>query len=68
MSTIVSRLDIIQIFYDVDDFCSSWQRWWQQVPQQGLPQATAEAQRSQCVGRVSRLEATGVTQRKYDCW
>lgn len=33
MSTIVSRLDVTQIFCDVDDFCSSWEQWWQKVPQ-----------------------------------
>ncbi|MGV0102187.1 hypothetical protein NSTCB13_00700 [Nostoc sp. DSM 114160] len=33
MSTIVSRLDITQIFWDVDDFCNQWQSLWQQVPQ-----------------------------------
>ncbi len=33
MSTIVSRLDIVQIFCDVDDFCNQWENLWQQVPQ-----------------------------------
>jgi len=33
MSTIVSRLDIAQIFCDVDDFCKKWENLWQQVPQ-----------------------------------
>lgn len=33
MSTIVSRLDITQIFCDVDDFCSVWEKEWQQTPQ-----------------------------------
>jgi hypothetical protein len=40
MSTIVSRLDVTQIFCDVDDFCSTWEQWWQQVPQ--LPSMTGE--------------------------
>ncbi|MEH2400223.1 hypothetical protein [Nostoc sp.] len=33
MESIVSRLDVTQIFCDVDDFCSSWERLWQEVPQ-----------------------------------
>lgn len=40
MFTIVSRLDLTQIFCDVDDFCSSWERIWQQAPQ--LPSMTGE--------------------------
>lgn len=40
MESIVSRLDVTQIFCDVDDFCSSWERLWQQVPQ--LPSMTEE--------------------------
>jgi hypothetical protein len=40
MSTIVSRLDVTQIFCDVDDFCSSWERMWEQVPQ--LPSMIGE--------------------------
>ncbi len=40
MSTILSRLDVTQIFCDVDDFCSSWERMWEQVPQ--LPSMTGE--------------------------
>ncbi|MEH1908514.1 MAG: hypothetical protein V7L05_26880 [Nostoc sp.] len=40
MESIVSRLDVTQIFCDVDDFCSSWERMWQQVPQ--LPSMTGE--------------------------
>ena len=40
MSTIVSRLNITQIFCEVDDFCSSWEKEWQQVPQ--LPSMTGE--------------------------
>ncbi|WP_242058223.1 MULTISPECIES: hypothetical protein [Nostoc] len=31
MSTIVSRLDITQIFCDVDDFCKQWENLWQQI-------------------------------------
>ena len=31
-STIVSRLDVTQIFCDVDDFYSLWEQLWQQVP------------------------------------
>ncbi|WP_217481689.1 hypothetical protein [Nostoc sp. TCL240-02] len=37
MSTIVSRLDITQIFCDVDDFCNQWESLWQQVPQGSIP-------------------------------
>ncbi len=40
MYTIVSRLDITQIFCDVDDFCQQWENLWQQVPQ--LPSTTGE--------------------------
>ncbi|MBD0261412.1 MAG: hypothetical protein ICV78_01470 [Tolypothrix sp. Co-bin9] len=40
MSTIVSRLNITQIFSEVDDFCSSWEKLWQQAPQ--LPSMTGE--------------------------
>ncbi len=40
MSTIVSRLDVTQIFCDVDDFCNQWNNLWQQVPQ--LPSMTGE--------------------------
>lgn len=40
MCTIVSRLDVTQIFCDVDDFCSTWEQWWQQVPQ--LPSIIGE--------------------------
>ncbi|MEH2348949.1 MAG: hypothetical protein V7K55_13230 [Nostoc sp.] len=32
MSTIISRLDITQIFCDVDDFCKQWENLWQQIP------------------------------------
>ncbi|MEJ6484784.1 hypothetical protein N0Y54_26290 [Nostoc punctiforme UO1] len=37
MSTIVSRLDIVQIFCDVDDFCNQWENLWQQVLMERLP-------------------------------
>ncbi len=40
MSIIVSRLDITQIFCDVDDFCKQWENLWQQIPQ--LPSTTGE--------------------------
>lgn len=40
MSTIVSRLDVTQVFCEVDDFCSSWEKQWQQVPQ--LPSMVGE--------------------------
>jgi len=40
MSTIVSRLDITQIFCEVDDFFKKWENLWQQVPQ--LPSMTGE--------------------------
>jgi hypothetical protein len=40
MSTIVSRVDITQIFCDVDDFCNQWESLWQQVPQ--LPSTAGE--------------------------
>jgi hypothetical protein len=33
MDTIVSHLDITQIFCDVDDFCQQFERSWQQQPQ-----------------------------------
>jgi len=33
MSTIVSRLDITQVFCDVDDFCKQWEILLPQVPQ-----------------------------------
>lgn len=33
MESIVSRLDVTQIFCDVDDFCKQWKSIWQQVPQ-----------------------------------
>jgi hypothetical protein len=40
MSTIVSRLDITQIFCDVDDLCKQWENLSSQVPQ--LPSTTGE--------------------------
>ncbi|MEH1771543.1 MAG: hypothetical protein V7L24_01200 [Nostoc sp.] len=40
MCTIVSRLDIVQIFCDGDDFCKQWENLWQQVPQ--LPSTKGE--------------------------
>ncbi|MEH1770355.1 MAG: transposase [Nostoc sp.] len=40
MSTIVSRLDITEIFCDVDDFCKQWEHLWQQIPQ--LPSTIGE--------------------------
>ncbi|BCL36007.1 hypothetical protein NSMS1_24540 [Nostoc sp. MS1] len=40
MSTIVSRLDITQVFCDVDDFCKQWEQLWQVIPQ--LPSITGE--------------------------
>jgi hypothetical protein len=40
MSTIVSRLDVTQIFCNVDDFCKQWEQMWQQVPQ--LPAMAGE--------------------------
>ncbi|WP_265276358.1 hypothetical protein [Nostoc sp. KVJ3] len=40
MSTMISRLDITQIFCDVDDFCNQWENLWQKVPQ--LPSTTGE--------------------------
>jgi hypothetical protein len=40
MSTILSRLDVTQIVWDVDDFCNQWENLWQQVPQ--LPSITGE--------------------------
>lgn len=33
MDTIVSHLDITQIFCDVDDFCQQFEQYWQQQPQ-----------------------------------
>ncbi|WP_231510401.1 MULTISPECIES: hypothetical protein [unclassified Fischerella] len=44
MENIVSRLDVTQIFCDVDDFCSSWEKMWQQVPQ--LPLMSGERRSS----------------------
>ncbi len=44
MSTIVSRLDITQIFCDVDDFCQQWENLWRQVPQ--LPSTKGERRSS----------------------
>ncbi|WP_242056423.1 MULTISPECIES: hypothetical protein [unclassified Nostoc] len=55
MSTIVSRLDITQIFWDVDDFCNQWENLWQQIPQ--LP-STAGERRSQsrmCLSEVMTI-------------
>lgn len=40
MSTIVSRLDLTEIFCALDDFCSTWERMWQATPQ--LPSITCE--------------------------
>lgn len=40
MDTIVSRLDITQIFCEVDDFCQRFERMWQQQPQ--LPSMLGE--------------------------
>jgi hypothetical protein len=33
MDTIVSRLDVTQIFCEVDDFYQSFEQMWQQQPQ-----------------------------------
>jgi Transposase DDE domain len=33
MTDIVSRLDLTQIFSDVDDFCQMWEKSWATVPQ-----------------------------------
>jgi hypothetical protein len=52
MSTIVSRLDVTQIFCDVDDFCSTWEQWWQKVPQ--LPSMAGE-RRSQSRMHLSEV-------------
>ena len=35
-----SRLDITQIFWDVDDFCNQWSNLWQQQKQ--LPSMPSE--------------------------
>ena len=40
MSTIISRLDLTEIFCDVDNLCSLWEKLWQQVLQ--LPSITGE--------------------------
>jgi len=40
MDSIVSRLDVTQIFCDVDDFYSSWERLWAPTPQ--LPSMIGE--------------------------
>lgn len=52
MSTIVSRLDVTQIFCDVDDFCKLWEQWWQQMPQ--LPSMGGE-RRSQSRMQLSEV-------------
>lgn len=52
MSTIVSRLDITQIFCDIDDFCNQWENLWQQVPQ--LPSISGE-RRSQSRMHLSEV-------------
>ncbi|MBW4629111.1 MAG: hypothetical protein KME49_27295 [Brasilonema octagenarum HA4186-MV1] len=49
METVVSRLDVTQIFCDVDDFCCLWDRMSQQAPQ--LPAIAAEA----ITSRLSRF-------------
>lgn len=49
---IVSRLDITQIFWDVDDFCQSFERHWQQQPQ--LPSMPGE-RRCQSRMRLSEV-------------
>jgi hypothetical protein len=33
MTDIGSRLDLTEIFSDVDDFCQMWEKSWAQVPQ-----------------------------------
>ena len=43
MSTIVSRLEITQVFCEVDDFCQKFERLWQQQPQ--LPSIKGERRR-----------------------
>lgn len=40
MDSIVSRLDLTQIFCDVDDFCQQWEQLWKQQPQ--LPSMLGE--------------------------
>jgi hypothetical protein len=40
MDQIVSRLDVTQIFCDIDDFCQQFERHWQQHPQ--LPSMPGE--------------------------
>jgi hypothetical protein len=40
METIVSRLEITQVFCEVDDFCQQFERLWQQQPQ--LPSIQGE--------------------------
>ncbi len=43
-----SRLDITQIFWDVDDFCNQWSRLWQKQKQ--LPSMPSE---KRCCSRMS---------------
>jgi hypothetical protein len=52
MDTIVSRLDITQIFCDVDDFCTQMEQTWAQQPQ--LPSMPGET-RSQSRMRLSQV-------------
>jgi hypothetical protein len=40
MDSIVSHLDVTQIFCDVDDFCQQFEQHWQQQPQ--LPSIAGE--------------------------
>ena len=46
-----SRLDITQIFWDVDDFCLQWSRLWQ--TQKQLPSSNHE---KRCRSRLSLSE------------
>lgn len=46
-----SRLDITQIFWDIDDFCNQWSRQWQKQKQ--LPSMPSE---KRCRSRISLSE------------
>ena len=51
MTSIVSRLDISYIFWEVDDFCQIFEKYWQQQPQ--LPSMPGERR---CRSRMSLSE------------
>lgn len=52
MTSIISRLDITQIFCDADDFCTYFERYWQAQPE--LPAISGE-RRSSSRMRLSEI-------------